>query len=970
MFRIMLRKLKPMVLSLVLILSGSFLYNNCSKGGFTVAGSGDLNMASSEPSAVSVIFSKVPLNMVNANSVSFSYEISGNNLSGVSAKCYLDQTLQADCSSPIDLSAMPDGDYTLTVDATNQNSLVLATAKRSFRLDRKGPVLTINSAPSGTINTTSASISFSVVDNFPGAAASCSLDNAAFAACTSPYNITNLAQGAHSVRLYAQDSAGNKSATQTVSFSVNTSVSVPTVAISQMPSAFSNSASASFSFAGSSSGSTIASYQCSIDNSAFAACSSPQAYSSLAEGSHSFSVKAIDATGQASSPASYSFAVDVIAPSAPAVSSNQMNPTKSTSLNLSFNSSDASGIAKYECKLDAGAYAACVSPQAFSGLSSASHTFAVRATDKAGNVSADGSYMIVIDAVPPVVTITSQPASSTQSTSASFSFSVTDALSGVNLMECQLDNQMYVNCSSPQSYSNLSAGMHSFNIRGSDKAGNSTVQGYSWSIASAATPTPTPSPSATPDPADACPLLTAEQQAYPGAVVKSVMSYGAKGDGVSDEYDAFQKMSADVSGKQFAQRQIIYFPKGTYYINRYGISGGTNANNNQRVRLVNASNFSLIGCTGSVVSFKGDFAITNDYNPGGSWSSYEFQLGFEFRNDSNFKISGLEIYGNVDKTTRPASPNGNPLDETPSHGIQTTACTNYELSHLKVHHFACDGLFIGGGVPADQNGTINDVDSYNNARQGMSMMQARTFKITNSSFRNTGITDGTYPTHSPGAGVDIEPDYNPIDGNPTRTGDMVFDGCHFLNNKGSQWVGGDNGVNTENVTIRNSEIISRPANNHPYVIIMSMPGGVIENNIINTYDGMVVPTYSEGVGNMAVVNTLVRGNTITSSGVGLQILDAGAKAVIDNNTFISAHKPGSDGPYPNIVNGAASFTNNKMSYPSANFGGLSVPGVIQVPTFTGNTISTDLTSGYYTIRVSPGTSATNNTITGHILLSQ
>lgn len=394
-----------------LIICSAVLYTNCSsKNGFNISGSnGETDLASSEPSEVSVIFNKVPLNMVNANSVAFSYEISGSNFSGVSAKCYLDQTLQADCSSPIDLTSKPDGDYTLTVDATGQNSLVLATAKRSFRLDRKAPVLTINSVPSGTINTSSASISFSVTDNFPNAVAYCSVDNTVFAVCTSAYALSNLASSAHNVRIYAQDGAGNKSGTQTISFSVDTAIAIPTVAISQMPAAFSNSAAASFSFSGASAASTIASYQCSMDSSAFAACSSPQTYSNLSEGSHSFTVKAIDATGQSSSPANYSFAVDVTKPSTPVVNSNQMNPTTSTSLNLTFNSIDASGVAKYDCKLDAGSFVTCVSPRAFSGLSVASHSFAVRATDKAGNVSSEGSYSIVIQAPTPVSTPTPTP---------------------------------------------------------------------------------------------------------------------------------------------------------------------------------------------------------------------------------------------------------------------------------------------------------------------------------------------------------------------------------------------------------------------------------------------------------------------------------------------------------------------------------------------------------------------------------
>jgi len=567
--RTSLKKLKLIAFSMTVMMSSAFLYNNCSGKGFNIAGSGETDLASSsEPSVSAVTFRIAPLSDVNTNSIDFSYDISGANTSGVNAKCYLDQTLMADCSSPMDLSSKPDGDYTLTVEAANQNSLVLAQAKRSFRLDRRAPVLAINSAPSGTINTTSASIAFSVTDNFPGAVSYCSLDNAAFAVCTSPYSMSNLAQGAHNVKIYAQDKASNKSGTQTISFSVNTAVAIPSVAISQMPAAFSNSAPASFSFSGASTGSTIASYQCSIDNSAFAACSSPQAYSSLAEGSHSFSVKSIDATGQSSSPANYSFAIDLTMPSAPVVSSNQMNPTKSTSLNLTFNSTDSSGIAKYECKLDAGAFATCVSPQAFSGLSSASHSFAVRATDKAGNVSAEGSYSIVIDAVAPVVTISSQPVNGAQSTSASFAFSVSDALSGVNLVECQLDSQAYASCVSPLAYNNLAVGGHTFNLRGTDKAGNSATQSYSWTIAAAATPTPTATPtppiaSTSPTPMPS-PGVDPSITSVAGAQV-SPYEFGAKGDGVTNDTVAVQQAAAAAN----TRKALLVFPSGIFLVNDY-----------------------------------------------------------------------------------------------------------------------------------------------------------------------------------------------------------------------------------------------------------------------------------------------------------------------------------------------------------------------------------------------------------------
>jgi hypothetical protein len=70
-----------------------------------------------------------------------------------------------------------------------------------------------------------------------------------------------------------------------------------------------------------------------------------------------------------------------------------------TTATASFSSPD-SDVARFECKLDGGAYATCTSPKAFAGLAAGGHTISVRAVDNATNVGAAVSRAFTIAAQP------------------------------------------------------------------------------------------------------------------------------------------------------------------------------------------------------------------------------------------------------------------------------------------------------------------------------------------------------------------------------------------------------------------------------------------------------------------------------------------------------------------------------------------------------------------------------------------
>jgi hypothetical protein len=90
------------------------------------------------------------------------------------------------------------------------------------------------------------------------------------------------------------------------------------------------------------------------------------------------------------------------------------------------------------------------------------------------------------DTTPPDTTITSGPSNPSTRSSASFSFTGTDDVTPATSLtyECQLDTGAFAACNSPTSYSGLSDGSHTFQVRAKDAAGNvdPTPATQTWQI--------------------------------------------------------------------------------------------------------------------------------------------------------------------------------------------------------------------------------------------------------------------------------------------------------------------------------------------------------------------------------------------------------------------------------------------------------------------------------------------------------
>ncbi len=379
---------------------------------------------SADTTAPNTSITSGPTGKTTSKTASFSFAASE---SGSTFSCKLDAGAFGACSSPKAYSGLAVGSHTFTVRATDAaGNTDLSAATRSWSVEATPPAV----IPANAVWDTPKEVEVDVPVVLDGSAST----GSGPITCTWSFenqdgstvwqtrtgcviDFTFEATGPKYVKLIVEGNNGQTD-TDKQSFVVTppenepppVDTTPPDTTISSSPPATTTSTSASFSFAASESGST---FSCKLDAGAFGACSSPKAYSGLAVGSHTFTVRATDAAGNTDlSAATRSWTVE--APTTPPVdttppdttiSSSPPATTTSTSASFSFAASESGST--FSCKLDAGAFGACSSPKAYSGLAVGSHTFTVRATDAAGNTdlsAATRSWTVEAPTTPPVET--------------------------------------------------------------------------------------------------------------------------------------------------------------------------------------------------------------------------------------------------------------------------------------------------------------------------------------------------------------------------------------------------------------------------------------------------------------------------------------------------------------------------------------------------------------------------------------
>jgi hypothetical protein len=220
-----------------------------------------------------------------------------------------------------------------------------------------------------------------------------------------------LTDGEHTFEVFAVDAAGNVDATAAAyTFVVDTTQ--PSTAITGRPALNSASAGATFTFTGQdAAGSGVHHFMVSLDGAGpVSTTGGLVTYTGLFEGTHSFAIYAVDAAGNAdTTPSTYSWTVDTVAPQTSITSVLPPSHSASTAASFTFTGNAGSGTAidRYEVSWDGGDYTAADGlTVAMSGLSEGAHSFAVRAIDRAGNVDATpATHDWIVDTIAPAAPI-------------------------------------------------------------------------------------------------------------------------------------------------------------------------------------------------------------------------------------------------------------------------------------------------------------------------------------------------------------------------------------------------------------------------------------------------------------------------------------------------------------------------------------------------------------------------------------
>lgn len=229
-----------------------------------------------------------------------------------------------------------------------------------------------------------------------------------------------------------------------------------------------------------------ATFEYRVDGGSFQSCAQQCTVATLTEGAHTLDFRATDQDAPNTadpSPATRDVTVDVTPPQT-GITSGPGEGVTITDSTPTFGFGSETG-ASFQCRIDGGAFAACISPRTVPALSDGRHSFQVRARDLAANLDpTPASRSFTVDTTAPQTAITKGPKRKVKTKKrrkkARFEFSSDDPDA---TLECALDAVAFSPCASPV-LEKVKKGKHEFEVRATDEAGNVEPQPatHTWKV--------------------------------------------------------------------------------------------------------------------------------------------------------------------------------------------------------------------------------------------------------------------------------------------------------------------------------------------------------------------------------------------------------------------------------------------------------------------------------------------------------
>lgn len=242
------------------------------------------------------------------------FQFNSSTLDQTTYQCSLDGADWYDCTSPQSLTGLSSGAHTFKVMAISSTGKTQRESSQTWIVDTDIPVLTVSQTPTALNNSTTATFAFDATDattviaGYECEHTSSINPSSAFTSCSSLVPLVGLNEGTHTYKIRAVDAAGNRSAESSYSWTVD--LTPPSIQLTAKPAAATTSSSATFSFTNNETGgASFNGYECKLDSASFSTCVSGVSFSSLSQGTHSFSIRASDTVGNLST-LTYSWIVD------------------------------------------------------------------------------------------------------------------------------------------------------------------------------------------------------------------------------------------------------------------------------------------------------------------------------------------------------------------------------------------------------------------------------------------------------------------------------------------------------------------------------------------------------------------------------------------------------------------------------------------------------------------------------------